>query len=135
MYTNKRFGDHRRRNVKRSGGASPAGGPPVLWRPPCAVEAPLCCGGPLARGLTAFLLFCQKSGQMLSDSNSETRFGVLSSFHNFITPIGEICTFCCCCFFVSHSNSNFQSHWGLKTNTFGKTNYSTLISENKNAPE
>ena len=68
---------HRRRNVKKVGGGQPSSSPL------------LCCAGPLARGLTAFLLFCQKSGHMLSDSNSETRFGVLSSFHNFITPIGK----------------------------------------------
>ena len=30
---------------------------------------------------------CQKSVQMLSDSNSETRFGILSSFQDILAPI------------------------------------------------
>ena len=32
-------------------------------------------------------IFGQNWGQMLSDLNSETRFGILSLFHNFLTPI------------------------------------------------
>ena len=33
--------------------------------------------------------FFLAKGQMLSDLNSETRFGILSSFHNFIIPVGS----------------------------------------------
>ena len=68
---------------------------------------------------------------MLSNLNYETRFGILLSFHNFLTYICK--DLHSLIFLASHRNFlNFNHIWPIKRSIFGKTNYVTLISEKKN---
>ena len=41
----------------------------------------------MAKSYILPIVFGQKEGQMLSDLYFETRLGILSSFHSFLTPI------------------------------------------------
>ena len=67
---------------------------------------------------------------MLSDLSSETRFGILSSFHNFITPICKDLHILI--FWPPTVISKISITLGpIKTNILGKTNYTTSISEKK----
>ena len=72
----------------------------------------------------------KKAGQMLSDLNSETSFGILSSFNKFLTLICKdlhILTF----WPPIVISKVLITLWAIKTNISGKTNYTTLISEKK----
>ena len=65
---------------------------------------------------------------MLSDLNFETNFGILSSFYNFLTSIHKDLHILI--FWPPKVISKYQSHGGwVKTHIFGKTNFTTLVSE------
>ena len=71
--------------------------------------------------------FGQKGGQIFSDLNSETKFGILSSFHNFLAPIcNDLHILIFRLPIVSHFKNDFwaKSNWRF----FDKTSYSVLFS-------